>query len=102
MDEIPEILEEGKKNLRPIRPFAQLAIADLQQIRPKLMRVQSEVGPMLHGGSGEAASEAAFKLVTEKAIAALDSYQSWLQQGLGMIPTTAALARPHSHIFLHP
>jgi len=49
MDEIPGILEEGKKNLHSLRPFAELAIADLQQIRPKLMRVQTEVAPLLAG-----------------------------------------------------
>src|SRR5713101_6813009 len=58
MDEIPEILAEGKKTLHPVRPFAQLAIADLQQIRSKLMRVHTEVAPMLHGDA------ATFKLAT--------------------------------------
>jgi hypothetical protein len=38
MDEVPQILADGKKNLHPIRPFAKLALADLDQVRPRLQR----------------------------------------------------------------
>ena len=98
MDEIPAILEEGRKNLHPIRPFAQLAIAGLEQIRPNLMRVQTEVGPMLRGDSGDAAR---FKQSTEKAIAALESYRSWLQQNLDGMPSDAAVGRANYEFFLN-
>ncbi len=95
MKQIPGILSEGKTNLHPIRPFAQLAIADLNQIRPKLMRVQQEVGPMLQGTAGDAA---AFRQSAEKASAALESYQSWLQQNLDTMPTDAAVGRVNYEI----
>ncbi len=98
MDEIPGILKEGRKNLHPVRPFAQLAIADLQQIRPKLMRVQAEVSPLLRGESGDAAK---FNQATERAIAALESYQSWLQQNLDHMPGNAAVGRANYEFFLN-
>jgi uncharacterized protein DUF885 len=98
MEAIPEIIDQGRKNLRPIRPFAQLAIAGLEQIRPKLMRVQAEIGPMLHGDSGDAAK---FKQSTEKAIAALQSYQSWLQEKLDGMPSDAAVGRANYEFFLN-
>jgi uncharacterized protein (DUF885 family) len=98
MEAIPEIIDQGRKNLRPIRPFAQLAIAGLEQIRPKLMRVQAEIGPMLRGDSGDAAK---FKQSTEKAIAALQSYQSWLQEKLDGMPSDAAVGRANYEFFLN-
>jgi uncharacterized protein (DUF885 family) len=101
MDEIPEILEEGKKNLHPVRPFAELAIANLQQIRPKLMRVQTQVAPLLHAESGDTADSAYFKQATDRAIAALEAYRSWLQQNLDKMPSDAAIGRANYEFFLN-
>jgi uncharacterized protein (DUF885 family) len=101
MDEIPEILAQGRRNLHPVRPFAQLAIDELEQIRPKLTRVQAEVAPMLHGESGDAGIPAAFKQTTEKTITALESYQSWLQQNLDKMPSDAAVGRSNYEFFLN-
>jgi len=98
MRQIPEILSEGQVNLHPIRPFALLAIADLNQVRPKLMRVQQEVGPMLQGGARDAA---AFRQSAEKASAALESYQSWLEKNLDTMPTDAAVGRVNYEFFLN-
>jgi uncharacterized protein (DUF885 family) len=98
MEEIPEILADGKKNLHPVRPFAQLAIADLQHIRPRVQRVAAEVAPMLHEETGVAAK---FKEATEKTIAALESYQSWLQQDLDKMPSSAAVGRANYEFFLN-
>jgi len=100
MDEIPGILEEGKKNLHSLRPFAELAIADLQQIRSQLMRVQTEVAPLLDTGSGDAADSAYFKQATDRAIAALEAYRSWLQQNLDKMPSDAAIGRANYEFFL--
>ena len=98
MEEIPEIIEQGRKNLRPIRPFAQLAIAGLEQIRPKLVRVQTEIGAMFRVDSDDAAK---FKQSTEKAIAALEGYQSWLKQNLDGMPSDAAVGRANYEFFLN-
>jgi uncharacterized protein (DUF885 family) len=98
MNEIPALLTEGKKNLHPIRPFAQLAITALQQVAPKLMRVRAEVAPLLQG---EAANAAKFKDGTDKAIAALESYQSWLQRSLDNMPSNTAVGRANYEYFLN-
>ena len=96
MEEIPSLLEDGKKNLHPLRPFAQLAIDQLEQVRPKMERIESQVGPMLQG-EGAAGK---FKQSTEKATAALEAYQSWLRQNLDKMPTNAAVGRANYEFFL--
>jgi hypothetical protein len=96
VEEIPGILEDGKKNLHPVRPFAQLAIDQLQQVRPELERIESQVGPMLQG-----ISAAAFKQSTEKAITALEAYRAWLGQNLDNMPTNAAIGRSNYEFFLN-
>jgi hypothetical protein len=101
MSEIPGILEEGKKNLRPVRPFARLAIADLQEIRAKLMRVQAEVAPLLQEKGDENAGSPLFRQATEAAIEALESYRSWLEQRLDKMPTDAAVGRANYEFFLN-
>ena len=101
MSEIPGILEEGKENLRPVRPFAQLAIADLQEIRAKLMIVQADVVPLLQGKGDENAGSPLFRLATGAAIEALESYRSWLEQRLDKMPTDAAVGRANYEFFLN-
>src|SRR5882724_8697129 len=101
ISEIPGILEEGKENLRPVRPFAQLAIADLQEIRAKLMLVQADVAPLLQGKGDENAGSPLFRLATEAAIEALESYRSWLEQRLDKMPTDAAVGRANYEFFLN-
>jgi uncharacterized protein (DUF885 family) len=102
MQEIPRILEDGKANLRPVRPFAALAIGDLQQIRPELERVEREVAPMLQD-RGPAAQELAakFQSATERAILALEAYRAWLQAQLGAMPEKVAVGRDNYEFFLH-
>jgi uncharacterized protein (DUF885 family) len=95
MSDIPELLEDGRNNLHPIRPFAQLAIADLQQIQPKLRRIETEIAPMLHGNA------VAFRQATEKAITALESYGSWLEQSLDKMSSDAAVGRDNYEFFLN-
>ncbi|MGA7293416.1 MAG: DUF885 domain-containing protein [Terriglobales bacterium] len=102
MAEIPAILEEGKTNLHAVRPFAVLAIGDLQQISPELERVEREVAPMLHDdAAGNANLSATFHEATEKAIVALESYRSWLQEHLDTMPEQTAVGREKYEFFLH-
>jgi uncharacterized protein (DUF885 family) len=102
MREIPKILEDGKANLHPVRPFAALAVGDLQRIGPELERVEREVSPMLHGDAGASEDPAAnFHAATEKAILALESYRIWLQTQLGTMPDNAAVGRANYEFFLH-
>jgi uncharacterized protein (DUF885 family) len=107
MQDIPRIIDEGKANLHAVRPFAALAIGDLEQIRPQLERVRREVAPMLYDGGrrdgapGNESLAAKFKTATEKAILALESYRTWLQAQLDTMPDNAAVGRTNYEFFLH-
>jgi uncharacterized protein (DUF885 family) len=102
MQAIPRIIDDGKANLHAVRPFAALAIGDLQQIRPELERVEREVAPMLHDGApGNGNPAAEFRAATEKAILALESYRTWLQARLDAMPDNAAVGRENYEFFLH-
>jgi uncharacterized protein (DUF885 family) len=117
MQEIPKIIDDGKANLHAVRPFAALAIGDLQQIRPELERVEREVAPMLHDdGRGDGAARdgalghgalgnetlaTKFQTATEKAILALQSFRTWLQARLDTMPDNAAVGRENYEFFLH-
>jgi uncharacterized protein (DUF885 family) len=102
MEDIPKLLDDGKANLKAVRPFAELAIGDLQQIRPKLERVEREVAPLLHNDSAENKTLAAeFDTATGKAIVALESYRTWLQAQLDTMPENAAVGRENYEFFLH-
>jgi len=102
MQEIPKIIDDGKANLKAVRPFAELAIGDLQKIRPELERVEREFAPMLHQDSAESKTLAAeFDMATQKAIGALESYRTWLQAQLSTMPDNAAVGRENYEFFLH-
>ncbi len=100
MREVPSIVDHGKANLHPVRPFAALAIGDLQQIRPQLEQVVREVAPMLHGEPGNEDVAARFQVATGKAIRALESYRTWLQARLEAMPNDAAVGRANYEFFL--
>jgi uncharacterized protein (DUF885 family) len=102
MEEIPQIIQDGKANLKAVRPFAELAIRDLHQIRPELERMEHELAPLLHGDSaGNKSLPAEFHAATEKAIVALESYRTWLQTQLNTMPESAAVGRGNYEFFLH-
>jgi uncharacterized protein (DUF885 family) len=101
MQDMPKILFDGEANLQAVRPFAQLAINSLQQIRPELLEVEREVAPMLQRGalqSGNVSAE--FQAATEKAIVALEAYRAWLQERLQKMPENAAVGRKNYEFFL--
>jgi uncharacterized protein (DUF885 family) len=95
MEAIPRILGEGKANLRAVRPFAQLAIHSLQNIRAVLTRVEKAAGPLL---LGDVAGQ--FRTATGKAIDALESYREWLQARLGAMPEKTAVGCEGYSFFL--
>jgi uncharacterized protein (DUF885 family) len=102
MQDIPRILEDGKINLRPVRPFAQLAVAALRQIRPELSRVQKQVGPMLQPDAAQPGDMAVrFKDATEKATVALESYRDWLRSHLDSMSDDPAIGRLKYQFFLN-
>jgi uncharacterized protein (DUF885 family) len=101
MRAIPQIIDDGKANLHAVRPFARLAIANLQRIRPELEQVEGEVAPMLHDdGSGQENLATNFRIATEKAILALESYRTWLEANLDTMPDNAAAGRENYNFFL--
>jgi uncharacterized protein (DUF885 family) len=101
MQDIPKILSDGEANLHVVRPFAQLTIDSLQQIRPELLEVEREVGPMLHQDASHAGDlSAEFEAATEKAIVALEAYRAWLQEHLQGMPENAAVGRANYEFFL--
>jgi len=101
MQNIPSILAQGETNLRPLGPFARLAISGLEPIRAELEEVQREVGPMLQGENGGAGTRAQeFQKATEAAISALEDYRDWLRQRLASMPEQTAIGRANYQFFL--
>jgi len=100
MQAIPQLIDDGRANLHPIRPFAKLAIANLEHIRPELEQVQREVAPLLHEDVTGTETTAAFKLATEKAIVVLESYRKWLQAHLDTMSENGAVGRENYEFFL--
>jgi uncharacterized protein (DUF885 family) len=101
MEDIPKILNDAEANLHAVRPFAQLAINSLAQIRPELQEVEREVTPMLQKDASYNEDRSAdFRAATEKAIVALEAYRSWLQERLQSMPENAAVGRANYEFFL--
>lgn len=96
-ENIPSILEQGKANLKPIAPFAKLAIASLADIDARLRRVQSGVTPLLTGEE----QQSRFQTAMPKASKALVEYREWLQQNLVTMSQEFALGEKTYNFFLH-
>jgi hypothetical protein len=101
---IPATLLAARANLRPIRPFAELAIASLAGIREKLERVSPRLELLV---SAPVNSNIATKNLVEsthsdvqKAIAALEDYRAWLQSNLASMPTDTSIGRDKYEFFL--
>jgi len=96
MKAIPHIIEDAKANLdRTARPFAELAIAGLKDIRPRFTKAASAIKPLL----GPAAA-APFDAATDKAAAALESFSQWLTERLPSMSKQTALGRKNYAFFL--
>jgi uncharacterized protein (DUF885 family) len=96
MRSMPATVEAAKQNLdEAVRPFAELAIAELKDVRSKLTTVSKEVGPLLAAGAARELPEA-----TERAVAALETYRDWLQGRLAGMRTDTAVGRQQYLWFL--
>jgi uncharacterized protein (DUF885 family) len=96
MTAIPQIIEHAKTNLdRTSRPFAELAIASLKDIRPRLTKAGAAIKPLL-----DPAASAPFDAATDKAGAALESYSQWLTERLPSMSKQTAVGRKDYAFFL--
>lgn len=93
---IPQTLEDGRQNLtHPAAPFARLAIGQLQDVRPQLLRSISALKPLL---DPRAARE--LDTVTERAITALESFRDDLRRRLPGMSEETAIGRDGYVFFL--
>jgi hypothetical protein len=91
---IPRTLEDGKTNLtQPAGPFARLALAQLTDIRSRLLRSIQELKPNL-----DPTATVGLDAAGEHAAAALESFRDWLNQRLPAMPAQTAIGRD-SYIF---
>jgi uncharacterized protein (DUF885 family) len=96
MNAIPQTIEHAKTNLdRTSRPFAELAIASLKDIRPRLMKAAAAIKPLL-----DPAAAGPFDAATDKAAAALESYNQWLTERLPSMSKQTAVGRKDYAFFL--
>lgn len=98
MENIPALFRQGMANLHPAKPFAELALGELRDIRSKLAGVAKEVGPMLNSDGGKASAQLA-KAATEAANAA-EAYRSWLEKNLSTYPAKSSVGRESYLFFL--
>ena len=93
---IPATITAAKTNLtQPTAPFTQLALDELKDIRPRMLKSVSALKPGLQPQHVRDLDHA-----TEKAITALESYRDWLQRRLPDMPTTTAVGREAYVFFL--
>ena len=92
---VPGTLDNARRNLKPLRPFAELAIAQLKDIRPIMLKSTADLKPLLNP-----ATALDFDATLEKAIAAWESYRDWLSQRLSSMPTRTAVGRDAYIFFL--
>jgi len=96
MAAIPQIIDHAKANLdRTSRPFAELAIASLKDIRPRLAKAAAAIKPLL-----DPPAAAQFDAATDKAAAALDSFSQWLTERLPSMSKQTAIGRKNYAFFL--
>jgi len=93
---IPPTLSSARQNLiDPAAPFARITLAQLQDIRPKLLKSIAAVKPLLNAKvSGQLDS------LGERAAAALEAYRDWLNQRLPTMRTETAVGRDNYVFFL--
>jgi len=92
----PRTLADGRANLdQGVEPFARLALADLEDIGPRLRQAMAALRPLL-------ATESRPRLdqETARATAALESYRAWLQSRVAAMPAAVATGRDAYVVFL--
>lgn len=95
---VPELVTDGEANLDDgVQLFAQLALADLSDIRGTLARVEAGVLPLLpkEVRPGDLTS------AVSSAVGSLESYRSWLKQRAPGMSGSPSVGRAAYVFFLH-
>lgn len=93
----PRTLQSARSNLsEPRRPFAEIALAQLKDIGPRLTSSVNAVKPLLDGKSQQEIETAA-----ESAIGALESYHEWLSTKLPSMSSQTAIGPQGYAYFLN-
>jgi uncharacterized protein (DUF885 family) len=93
---MPQLVAAAKKNLtQPAAPFASLALDQLQDIRPHILKSVLELKPLLDASEARDLDSAA-----EKAAAVLESYRDWLKERLPSMSMQTAIGRDAYLFFL--
>lgn len=92
----PKILENARQNLTaPVRPFAELSLGQLNDIRPRLLTSVRELKPLL-----EANSQKQIDAAAESAVQALERYREWLSGKLASMSSETAIGNAGYVFFL--
>src|SRR5262249_39067276 len=96
MKNIPQIVEDAKRNLNDARaPFAQLAIEQLKDVRASVEKSMAQLKPHLNANVA-----ASLDQVTPAAVQSLESYRDWLSQRLPSMKSDTAIGRENYVFFL--
>ncbi|HZQ90686.1 MAG TPA: DUF885 domain-containing protein [Terriglobales bacterium] len=103
VEDIPGILKDARANLGasrganrngPPRPFAEVAIAALADVRPRMERVAGSLEPVTKLKPGE------LRAALTRATGALEQYRDWLKLQLPSLPAESAIGREEYVFFL--
>jgi uncharacterized protein (DUF885 family) len=102
LENIPAILESAKANLHAAKPFAQLAIDSLANVRAQLQSTEKELQPLLAAAPSDSPQEFAkkFALATDRAATALAGFREWLVERMPAMPGETAVGRQQYEFFL--
>jgi uncharacterized protein (DUF885 family) len=93
----PRILQGARTNLSdPVRPFAEIALEQLKDIRPRLANSVSALKPLL-----DEKSRLEIDAVAEVAIGALEAYREWLSGRLSAMSEQTAIGPEGYSYFLN-
>jgi len=96
MTQIPATIRAAKENLTDIRqPFAELAIAALDQVADRTRRMEAALAPQLTSANNQALQDA-----TPAALNALNDYRAWLQKIMPGTRKDTAVGRENYLYFL--
>jgi len=94
---VPATVKAGEHNLtQAAAPFARLAIAELDNLGPRLLQSAGALKPLL---DPQAAGQ--IEPLAVQAAAALESYRQWLVQQLPSMTQEIAVGRENYEFFLH-